>query len=254
MKQSLYSIVRYTDHLLKHASVPDWAEAKNGLQVENGGSVSTIAAAVDAHEMSIRQAVEVGATLLIVHHGLFWNGAETVTGPVYRRLKLALDNNLAIYSSHLPLDLHPTLGNNALLAKALGFGKTKPFFTEHGASIGFKARIRISRNDLACRLEKVLGSKIQMIKGGPKQVRSVGIVSGGAGSARDLRTAAGEGVDTYITGQGDHSAFGVAHEMGLNVMYGGHYATEIFGVKALGAHLAHRFKLPWTFIDIPSGL
>lgn len=230
----------------------DYEQASNGLQVENRGTVSRIAAAVDATLVTVRMATETGADLLVVHHGLFWSPSHPWTGKRYELLKLLLDSNLAIYSAHLPLDAHARLGNNARLCAELGLRNLKPFFFDHDQFLGFKASARLSREQLKDRLQRATGTKALLISGGPKVCRRIGVVSGGAGN--DLQKAADEGVDTFITGEGPHWTYGVAEELGINVLYGGHYATETFGVKALAAHLAKRFRLPWSFVDHPTGL
>jgi putative NIF3 family GTP cyclohydrolase 1 type 2 len=165
---------------------------------------------------------------------------------------LLAENNLAVYSSHLPLDAHPKLGNNAQLCAALGLKNLKPFFTSHGQAIGFKSQTKISRAELAKKLERATGAKPKLIPGGKNICEIIGVVTGGAGA--ELKLAASEGVDTFITGEGPHWTYGVAEELGLNVFYGGHYATETFGVKALAAELSKKFKVPWEFLDHPTGL
>ncbi|HEU5397046.1 MAG TPA: Nif3-like dinuclear metal center hexameric protein, partial [Verrucomicrobiae bacterium] len=152
----------------------------------------------------------------------------------------------------LPLDLHPKLGNNALLCRALGLQKLTPFFSSHGQSIGYKAAMKISRAELARRLGSAVGAKIKLIPGGNEICQSIGVVTGGAGG--ELARAREEGVDTLITGEGPHWTFAAAEELGLNVLYGGHYATETFGVKVLAAHLSKKFRVPWAFVDYPTGL
>jgi len=251
-KASLTAIVTYCDHLLRTPEITDYDGAANGLQVENRGDVTCIAATVDANLATIKLAVADHADLIIVHHGLFWTPSHPWTGKRLELLRLLLENNVAIYSSHLPLDAHPKLGNNAQLSAALGFKRTRPFFFDHGRSIGFQATAKIPRNELANRLERATGSKALLIPGGPQICQRIGVVTGGAGG--DLKKAAAEGVDTFITGEGPHWTYALAEELGINVLYGGHYATETFGVKALAAHLSSRFKVPWIFLDHPTGL
>jgi dinuclear metal center YbgI/SA1388 family protein len=252
LKVPLTTLVRHCDLVLKTDATGDYDGAVNGLQVENRGTVTRTAAAVDASLATAKLAIQAGADLLIVHHGLFWGPTQPWTGPKYTLLRLLLDNNLAVYSSHLPLDAHPKLGNNAQLCAAMGFENLRPFFLTHGQQIGFKTRTRTSRADLGVRLSRALGCKPRLIPGGPELCRRIGVVTGGAGG--DLKTAAAEGVDTFITGEGPHWTYAMAEELGLNVFYGGHYATETFGVKALAAHLSRKFDLPWKFIDHPTGL
>jgi len=248
----VHKLEKYLDQYLKTKTVADWPNAFNGLQIESAGRVRKIGAAVDACEFTIREAVKRGVDFLIVHHGLFWGGTQTLTGAQYRKTKLALDANLAVYSAHLPLDVHPVVGNNALLCKALGFKNTKPFFFEKGQFIGFQSVVTADRDAIVKRLEKVLGSPVKLCPGGPQKTRRIGVVTGGAGA--EVARAASEGVDTFITGEGPHHTYTAAEELGVNLIYGGHYATETFGVKAMAAHLSARFKLPWEFIDHPTGL
>ncbi|HYG35256.1 MAG TPA: Nif3-like dinuclear metal center hexameric protein [Clostridia bacterium] len=251
-KAPLDKIVSYCDKILHTREVQDYDGAVNGLQVENGGIVTRIAAAVDASLATVRKAVAAQADLLVVHHGLFWGASCPWTGKRYELLHLLLESDLAVYSSHLPLDLHPKLGNNVLLCEALGWKKLRPFFFDHGQYIGFQVQTKIGRDELLACLQAATGSKAHLIPGGPETCRRIGVVTGGAGG--ELKTAAAEGVDTFITGEGPHWTYALAEELGLNVFYGGHYATETFGVKALASHLSQRFKVPWVFLDYPTGL
>ncbi len=251
-KASLADIVAFCDRNLRTAEIGDYDGAANGLQVENSGAVTRLAAAVDASLTTVKLAIAAKSDLLIVHHGLFWSPRQPWTGKNHELLRLLVENNLAVYSSHLPLDAHPKLGNNVRLCAALGLKNLKPFFESHGQTIGFKSQTKISRNELAARLEKATGVKPKIIPGGKSVCKKIGVVTGGAGA--ELKQAAAEGVDTFITGEGPHWAFALAEELGLNVFYGGHYATETFGVKALAAELSKKFKVPWTFLDHPTGL
>jgi dinuclear metal center YbgI/SA1388 family protein len=248
----LRTLVRYCDRLLGTATAQDYDGAANGLQVENRGQVTRLAAAVDATLATVRLAVAVQADLLLVHHGLFWGPSYPWTGKRYELLGLLLEADVAVYSSHLPLDAHPKLGNNVRLCAALGLRNPQPFFFDHGRFIGFQARARLPRKELAARLQRATGAPARELPGGPEVCRRIGMVTGGAGS--ELRVAASEGVDTFITGEGPHWTYALAEELRLNVLYGGHYATETFGVKALAAHLSARFKLPWDFLEHPTGL
>ena len=245
-------LARYCDRFLRVAEIRDYDRASNGLQVENRGPVSRLAAAVDASLATVRLAIKARANFLLVHHGLFWGPTHPWTGKRYELLRLLLDHNLAVYSAHLPLDLHPRLGNNARLCESLGFKRRKPFFLSHGQPIGYQARTTISRNELTARLARALGHKPLVIPAGPATCRRVGVVTGGAGA--DLKQAAADGVDTFITGEGPHWTYALAEELGLNVFYGGHYATETFGVEALAQHLSRRYRIPWVFLDHPTGL
>ncbi len=187
-----------------------------------------------------------------MHHGLFWPGLQTVTGAFHRQLKLALENGIAVYSAHLPLDVHHVVGNNARLAAALGLRSTTRFFEEKGQLIGLKARASISSDELVRKLEKSLGGKVKSFPFGPKKTKTIGIITGGAGS--EIYRVAQEKIDTFITGEAPHWAAVAAEELGINLLLGGHYATETFGVKALATRLSAKFSLPWQFIDRPTGL
>ena len=249
---SLSALARHCDRLLRTADIKDYDGAANGLQVENRGRVTRLAAAVDASLATVKLAIAARADLLLVHHGLFWGPSHPWTGKRYELLRLLLENNLAVYSSHLPLDAHPKLGNNVQLATALGLTRLQPFFFEKGQHLGLQTKTNLSRDELMRRLGLVVGRPPLLLPGGPATCRRIGIVTGGAGS--QLKLAASEGVDTFITGEGPHWTCALAEELGVNVLYGGHYATETFGVKALAKHLSAKFKLPWTFLDHPTGL
>ncbi len=245
-------MVNYCERTLRNRGINDYDKAFNGLQVQNSGKVTKIAATVDASLATVRLAIEAKADLLIVHHGLFWSSRQPWTGKNYELIRLVVEHDLAVYSSHLPLDLHPKLGNNAQLSAALGLKNLKPFFSSHGRLIGMQSRHPISRKELAKKLQQTIGTVPKCLPGGPDDCERIGVVTGGAGA--ELSVAASEGVDTFITGEGPHWTYALAEEMGLNVFYGGHYATETFGVKALAAELSRKFKVPWEFLDHPTGL
>lgn len=251
-KVLLNTLVEYCDRILRTKEIGDYGGAANGLQMENRGGVSRIAATVDASLATVKLAIAAKADLLIVHHGLFWAPSHPWIGKKYELLQLLIDNNLAVYSSHLPLDAHPKFGNNAQLCAALGLKHLRPFFASHGGTIGFKTRQKISRTELAARLRRTLGSQPLLIPGGKEICKCIGVVTGGAGDG--MKQAAAEGVDTFITGEGQHWTYAMAEDLGINVLYGGHYATETFGVKALAAELSRKFHIPWEFLDHPTGL
>jgi dinuclear metal center YbgI/SA1388 family protein len=251
-KASLTTLVQYCDRTLRTAQVRDYDGAQNGLQAANRGTVTRIAAAVDASLATVRMAIAARADLLVVHHGLFWSARHPWTGRNYELIRTLVESNLAVYSSHLPLDLHPRLGNNVQLARALGLRQLKPFFHAKEQHLGVQTVAHLPLREVTRRLERAVGTKPVVLPGGPATCRRIGIVTGGAGS--ELKLAAAEGVDTFITGEGPHWTFALAEELGVNVLYGGHYATETFGVKALAAELSAKFGVPWGFLDHPSGL
>lgn len=244
-------LVDFLDARLCVREVPDYPNALNGLQVANRGTVTRIAAAVDASERAIQRAAAAGCDLLLVHHGLFWDGNRPVTERRYRKLRLLLEHDIALYSAHLPLDVHPELGNNALLARGLGITLEGEFAEYRGRCVGRWGMLEVKREVLVARLDELLGARIRVVPGGPEVVRRVGVLTGGGGSA--IGDAIGAGLDTLVTGEGAHHTYFDAEEGGLNVLFGGHYATETFGVRALAAELAHEFDLEWEFLDLPTG-
>ncbi len=250
----LRELTAYLDEYLRVAEVHDAPEALNGLQVTSQrGSVTRIAAAVDACMATIRMAAEAGANLLLVHHGLFWRGLSPLTGQLHRRITGLTSSDLALYSAHLPLDCHPEVGNNPLLAKRLGVAVQGPFGRAEGQDIGVWGELDASRAELVGAVQRSLGiAAVRLLGFGPERVRRVGIVTGAGGSM--IGQAAAAGLDTLVTGEGAHWTYFDAEELGVNVIYAGHYATETLGVQALAAHLAARFSLSWVFLDHPTGL
>jgi len=249
---SLTEIVSYTDRFLRIQDVGDWDNALNGLQIENSGRVTRIGAAVDVSTRVLTEAGRKNVDFLIVHHGLFWPGLQPVTRLLRRQLQLAFKTDMALYSAHLPLDIHPKVGNNAQLVAALGLKSTQPFLEEKGQPVGLKTRASISRNELVRKMRKALNGPVKVFEFGPKQTRTIGVVTGAAGS--EIYRVAEENIDTFITGEAPHWSAVAAEELGINLLLGGHYATEVFVVKALAAHLSKRFRIPWEFIDCPTGL
>jgi dinuclear metal center YbgI/SA1388 family protein len=248
----LQELVSYLDTYLHTADVRDAPTALNGLQVENSGRVRRVAAAVDASARTIREAVRLGCDLLLVHHGLFWDGHMPVAGRRYRRLQPLIQHDIAVYAAHLPLDVHPDVGNNAVLARALGMEPEGAFGEHQGVEVGVWGVLELKREVLAARLDDVLNGRVLMLPFGPEVVRRVGIITGGGGSM--IAQAVAAGLDAYITGEGAHHTYFDAEEAGINVYYGGHYATETWGVRALAEHVAARYGLEWEFIDHPTGL
>ena len=255
---TLDSLVPWLDDLLQTDATPDYAGALNGLQLAHSGPVSRVAAAVDASLRSVELAVEFGANLMIVHHGLFWSGAQPIRGALHRKLKLLLDNDIAIYSSHLPLDRHPTMGNNALLARVLHLSPSSTWLPYKGVDIGVVATTDTPTRDLAERVRAfaITHAHHAVITrhDSTRQSRTVALCSGGGASSESIRDAIAVGADTLIVGEGPHHTAIDAEEANLVVMYAGHYATETLGVQALAAAIAERWSLPWSFIPAPTGL
>src|SRR4029077_14365843 len=199
---SLSDIVSYTDDFLRISDVGDWDNALNGLQIENSGRVTRIGAAVDFSTRALNEAQKRDVDLLIVHHGLFWPGLQPIRGALRRQLRIAFENDVALYSAHLPLDIHPQIGNNAQLVAALGLKSAQPFLEEKAQPVGLKVRASLPRSELIRNLQKVLSGPVKVFGFGPKQTRAIGAVTGAAGS--EIYRVAGEEIDTLITGEAPH--------------------------------------------------
>ena len=247
----LMTIVKALDEELRTSEIPDYGGALNGLQLENNGEVTRVALAVDASLAVIEEAVSVGADLLIVHHGLFWQGAQRITAGVYKKLNAAMSNNLAVYSSHLPLDIHPKLGNNAVLAEKIGLESPEPFFDWKGIQLGLVGDWSKSWEQLVSAVEQEVGILLTSHQEREK-VGRLGVITGGAGS--EVQAVRDCGIDTFLSGEGPHWSFPLAQEIGLSYLLAGHYATEVFGVNALGKFLTEIFQLPVSFLDHPTQL
>jgi dinuclear metal center YbgI/SA1388 family protein len=249
----LHEIVEFLDEYLEVDRIPDAPGARNGLQVDSRSPVERVCAAVDACQATIEAAARDSSQLLLVHHGLFWGDPLPVTGRTYRRLKALFDADLALYSAHAPLDVHPEVGNNSLLASALGLEIEGRFGSWRELDdIGVWSAVDLSLTELTDRIREVCEMEPFVIRGGPNHVRRVGIITGGADSS--IADAHAAGLDTFVTGEGSHHSFHDAMELGVNVVYAGHYATEVLGVKRLAGMLADRFDLSWSFVDHPTGL
>ena len=256
MSASLAALGEYLEVFLRIREVPDEPNAVNGLQAENGsGRVDRIVAAVDASLQTIESIRTDGEpVLLLVHHGLLWDGNVALTGRRYNRVRALLARDIALYSAHIPLDIHPLVGNNTLLAQVLELRAPEPFDSYRGVPIGVQGTLDppLSREMLVERIDRLLSTRSRLLPGGPGLSRRIGIISGGAGGR--INAARTAGLDTYLTGEGAHHTYFDAMELGVNVIYAGHYATETLGVKALAAHLSERFAIPWEFQDHPTGL
>lgn len=243
----LQDIVEFCDKITRRKEIADFTGANNGLQLQNNGEVTRVAAAVDAGRIPFEKAIEQGIDLLIVHHGLFWNTPTHYSGPLYEKLKLAMDNNLAVYSSHLPLDAHPDIGNNRLLAKALDLDPIDWFLQYEGTPIALLAKAPSSRDELKSRLNKEFGENIPAIEFGSENPEKVAILTGSGRSALDEMKSMG--TDTLITGELRQEHFNLAQEQGFNLYPCGHYATERYGVTALADLVSVQFGLDSSFIQ-----
>ncbi|MCE2455473.1 MAG: Nif3-like dinuclear metal center hexameric protein [Gemmatimonadetes bacterium] len=256
----LSSLVEYLDRYLGVADHPDYPGALNGLQVDagrdataGGNEIRRVAVAVDASIASIRAASRSAADLLVVHHGIFWGGSKPLVGRHGRRIALLFDSRLSLYSSHLPLDSHSETGNCALLCEALGLTKEGRLGSYKDKQIGWWGRTPepIGPAELVGLLEKVVHGPVGHVPGRGGKIDRVGVVTGSGGGF--LEEACNLDLDALVTGEAGHHASLDAKELGIHLLLGGHYATETFGVKAIGVHLEERFGIPYTFIDHPTG-
>jgi len=254
----IHELARYADELLGTDGIPDYPAALNGLQLENRTPIKGIASAVDLSTRAIEGAVRLGANLLVVHHGMFWGGFERIQGPSYRRLRALLENDIAVYSSHLPLDRHPTLGNNVLLAKELGLKPTGTFADYGGFFIGVSGESDVETAALVQRAEKFASAYSGEVRVTPlergRYTRLWGMCTGAGASSDTLKEAAKMKLDTLIVGEGPHHTAVQAEETGLAIIYAGHYATETPGVRALAEHLGAKYGIPANFVSAPTGL
>jgi len=255
---SIHDLAQYADELLRTDEIPDYPAALNGLQLENRSAIKGIASAVDFSTRSISGAIEAGANLLIVHHGMFWNGFEHLRGASYRRLQRLISNDVAVYSSHLPLDLHPKLGNNVLLARELGLKPTGTFAEYDRIFIGLSGNSDIDTAALGERAEKfasAYGGSVRMTPAPSGRLTQRWAMCTGAGASTDtIREAVRMKIDTLIVGEGPHHTAVQAEENDLVIIYAGHYATETLGVRALADHLGEKYGVPSHFVNAPTGL
>ena len=249
----LNDIVSLLDTTLRIAEIHDAPVALNGLQVENNGCVTKVALAVDGSQRTIDDAIAAGADLLILHHGIFWSGLRPLTGWWKAKVETAFQANLAIYAAHLPLDLHPELGNNAGIARGLGLTDITPEIDYHGTTIGLAGTYHGTVGELRAAYAALTGAEVTGIVHNPAAPAGrIVVCSGGAGE--EIYQVQEKGYSTYLTGEENHWVSNAARDMGINMLFAGHYATETFGVKSLGALLQERFGLPTVFIDNPTGM
>ena len=251
-------LVDYLDALLETSTVPDYSNALNGLQLENGGNVTKVAAAVDFSSRVVNEVVREGANLIVLHHGMFWGGLKPITTAYYSCLKMLIDNDVAVYSSHLPLDRHHQFGNNVLLSRKLGLVPSGEFAWTRGIAIGVRGEADVLTVDLLERAREFSrthgGDAISTSRADDRRTRRWAMCSGAGASSETLHEAGNLGIDTLIVGEGPHHTAVEAEELGITVIYAGHYATETLGVRAIAEHLAEKFSIEWAMIHAPTGL
>jgi dinuclear metal center YbgI/SA1388 family protein len=258
MLPSATELAARLDEMLRVGGHPDYERALNGLQFDHRGPVRRVAAAVDVSQRTITEAAARRANFLIVHHGLFWEGARRVVGATYVRTRALIEHDIALYAAHLPLDSHPELGNNALLSRELGLEGSGPFATFLGVPIGMQGTADVSTASLlsmADAFSRRHGGVARASRfDADRRTQRWAICTGAGASSETLREAEEAGVDTLIVGEGPHHTAVEAPERGIVVIYAGHYATETLGVAAVAERIAGESGLPWEFVDAPTGL
>jgi len=256
------TIARHLDGLLKTDETPDYPQAFNGLQLANRAVITRVAAAVDFSQRTIAATIADDANLLLVHHGMFWDGARRITGGLYDRLRPLSERDIAVYASHLPLDAHPVLGNNVLLARELGLDPTAGFARYQALAIGVSGTVSsgqtLHTEELVGRVQQFAaqhgGNAIATTYDLQRLTRRWGVCTGAGASTETLREATALGIDTLIVGEGPHHTAVDAPEAGVVIIYAGHYATETLGVRALAKEVESVFGIPGTFVHAPTGL
>ncbi|HET6510041.1 MAG TPA: Nif3-like dinuclear metal center hexameric protein [Baekduia sp.] len=243
-------LTQLVDHLDRLLAIDDFRDyGPNGLQVPGPTEVQTVVTGVSANGPLIDRAVELGAQLVVVHHGLYWRGdPQRITPLLHRRLAPLIKHDVALAAYHLPLDAHPEHGNNALLAQALGGGDPRPF-AEYGFAVTFPEPDGLTVDELTARVTAAVGGREPLVvPAGPERIRTLGIVSGAAtdaiGDAIDL------GLDAFLTGEPAERGFSIATDAGIHFLAAGHHATETFGVRRLGELLAAEFGVDHRFVDV----
>ncbi|MEW6104096.1 MAG: Nif3-like dinuclear metal center hexameric protein [bacterium] len=248
----LKDVCEFLDRELRTKDISDYS--LNGLQVEGREDIEKIGFAVDGSQETFIKAKDSSCNLVVVHHGLFWGIQEPITGILYKRIKVLIENGISLYASHLPLDLHPKFGNNISLINLFNPFNVEPFGKYEGQDIGFLGRLKepLHREDIAKILNEALNTSSKILPCGKEKIETIAVISGGGCDC--LKEAAEKKVNLFITGEHKLFSFSIAKEAGLNIIFSGHYATETIGIKALMEEIKKKFALPCIFIDIPCWL
>jgi len=255
---TLSVIAAHLDQLLRTREIPDYPPALNGVQLENRGEITRVAAAVDFSRRVVDATIASEANLLLVHHGMFWGGLKPISGRFYDRIAPLVRHDIAVYASHLPLDAHPELGNNVLLARELGLEPTGPFARFQTIHIGVQGVADLPTHHIFDATRRIArrhkGDVIATSYDESRVTRRWGICTGSGADANTIREALESGIDTLIVGEGPHYTAVEAADVDLAIIYVGHYATETFGVRALANYVSSTFGVPWEFVEAPTGL
>ena len=255
---TLFAIADHLDQLLRTKEIPDYPPALNGVQMENRGEIVKVAAAVDFSRRVVEATIASGSNLLLVHHGIFWGGLKPISGRLYDCIAPLVRHDIAVYASHLPLDAHPDLGNNVLLARELGLEPAGGFARYQGIHIGVQGLTELPTLALIERARGIAqrhgGDVIATSSSDSRVTRRWGVCTGAGADADTIREALESRIDTLIVGEGPHYTAVEAADLELAIIYVGHYATETFGVRALASYVGKTFDVPWEFIEAPTGL
>ena len=255
---ALADVVAHLDALLRTSEIADYPNALNGLQLGSRKPVARVAAAVDFSSPTVHEAIARRADLLILHHGMFWGGLQPIVGARFERMAALVEAGVAVYASHLPLDMHPEIGNNALLARELGLEPTGGFARHGAGDIGVSGESDVLTSVVAERVRTFAARHGHALVTTPiasaRRTHRWGICTGAGASSATISEAMERGIDTIVVGEGPHHTAVEARDLGLVVMYAGHYATETLGVRALAEHVASVFGIEAVFIDAPTGL
>lgn len=244
-------LIAYLDSYLNIAEIGDYGP--QGLQVESDNAeIDRVALAVDTSPAVIEEAASWDSDILLVHHGILWRTVEPIAGPFGVRVRLLLENAITLYAAHLALDAHPEVGNNAVLAQMFGVTVDQWWSEPTNVPIGVVGNVAVhtTLDEFASKVNQELKTQARVLGNGPNIVKRVAIISGSA--ADQASDAKNLGVDTFLTGETSHANYWAAADLGINIIYAGHYATETVGVKALGSHLAEKFDLKAKFFDHPT--
>jgi dinuclear metal center YbgI/SA1388 family protein len=251
-------IAAWLDGLLRISEIPDYPGAVNGLQLASRGEVHRVACAVDYSSVTVTKAVQAQSDMLLVHHGMFWNGVQALRGPTYERIAALIEHDIAIYSSHLPLDLHPEIGNNVLLAHRLALTPNAGFARFKTTHVGVSGDSDVATSQIidgaAALAREYGGSAVSTPHDPDRRTRRWGICTGAGADNDTIREAIERGIDTMIVGEGPHHTAVTARDHGIVVVYAGHYATETLGVRALADRVSEQFAIQSLFLDVPTGL
>ena len=251
-------LAEYLNGLLGVAQHPDYPQALNGLHLANRTPIKRIGAAVDVSLRAIDIARSAGVNFLIVHHGMFWNGAQPFVGRFYDRIRALIDADMAVYSAHLPLDSSVNFGNSALLARQLGLQPSGGFAQYKDVHVGVRGQTDVTTSDLVSAVHSFAAEHGGTVRTTPlrpgQRTRRWAICTGAGASSDTLREAAREQIDTLLVGEGPHHTAVEAEELAITVIYAGHYVTETLGVQAIAERASRDHGIPWLFVPTPTGL